>query len=162
MGRGGAAELAGVTLDRAGPDPLYRQLCAGVRAAILAGQLRAGTRLPATRDLASRLGVARLTVQTAFDQLVAEGYLEGRRGSGTYVAGTLPDALLEVRGRAWRPVAATEHAPARPRPGAGLARGFAAIKQQEGAPHPLQFGLPALDAFPTGLLARLAARPPAA
>jgi GntR family transcriptional regulator/MocR family aminotransferase len=158
MGRGGAAELAGVALDRAGPGPLHRQLCDGVRAAILAGQLRAGTRLPATRDLASRLGVSRLTVQTAFDQLVAEGYLEGRRGSGTYVAGTLPDVLLEVRRRAGRPAAATEHECPRPLPGAGRARGFAAIMQREGTAHPLQFGLPALDAFPTGLVARLAAR----
>ncbi|HEX6738036.1 MAG TPA: PLP-dependent aminotransferase family protein, partial [Vicinamibacteria bacterium] len=158
MGRGVAAELAGVALDPTGPAPLYRQLYDGIRAAILAGQLRAGTRLPATRDLAARLGVARLTVQTAFDQLAAEGYLEGRRGSGTYVAGTLPDALLEVRAGGGRPVAAGEHRRASPAHLAGHGRGFAAIMQREGTPRPLQFGLPALDAFPTDLLARLAAR----
>ena len=158
LGRGPAAELAGIVIDRSASTPLYRQMYDGIRAAILAGQLRTGTRLPPSRALAAQLGVARLTVQTAFDQLTAEGYLEGRHGSGTYVARTLPDALLQVR-VSHRPPAAAD---ARPQPsaghGAGHERGFAAIMRREGVPRPLQYGLPALDAFPTDLLARLTAR----
>ncbi len=72
-------------------EPLYRQIERRLRSAITDGRLRPGARLAATRVFAQELGVARITVQTAYDQLVAEGYLEvdGRRG--TRVAGDLPD-----------------------------------------------------------------------
>jgi len=58
----------------------------GLREAIRAGRLAVGTRLPASRSLARDLGVSRGTVTHAYAQLVAEGYLIGRHGSGTYVA----------------------------------------------------------------------------
>ncbi len=51
------------------------------------GRLGAGDRLPSTRELARDLGIARNTVAAAYDALVAEGYAEGRPGSGTYVVG---------------------------------------------------------------------------
>src|SRR5207237_10843091 len=54
----------------------------------------AGARLPSTRALAAQMGISRNTVLAAFEQLHAEGYLEGRLGSGTYVARTLPEELL--------------------------------------------------------------------
>jgi GntR family transcriptional regulator/MocR family aminotransferase len=73
--------------DRSGP--VVRQVYAQVRGAILAGALGAGARLPSSRDLATRLGVARASVVSAFDQLLAEGYVEGRRGAGTFVAADL-------------------------------------------------------------------------
>jgi GntR family transcriptional regulator/MocR family aminotransferase len=57
-----------------------------LRTAIRSGRLRPGTRLPATRALATELGLARGTVSAAYDQLVAEGYLSARTGSGTVVA----------------------------------------------------------------------------
>lgn len=66
--------------------PLYRQIYERVRMQILDGRLRPGERVPATRTLADELGVARNTVARAYDDLLAEGYLRGRRGSGTYVA----------------------------------------------------------------------------
>jgi len=69
-----------------GGEPLFRQLYLGFRAAILSGQLRAGERLPSSRDLAEQFRISRTVVVTAFDQLLAEGYVEGRRGSGTYVS----------------------------------------------------------------------------
>lgn len=80
-------------LDRArsAPDGLTRQIYAGIRAAIVAGRLRAGERLPPTRDLARQLGVARLTVATAYDWLRAEGYVYGRVGAGTFVAPVFAD-----------------------------------------------------------------------
>jgi GntR family transcriptional regulator/MocR family aminotransferase len=61
-----------------------------IRTAILSGRLQAGERLPATRRLANELGVSRMTVAEAYDQLQAEGYIRGRQGSGTYVAPSLP------------------------------------------------------------------------
>jgi GntR family transcriptional regulator / MocR family aminotransferase len=51
--------------------------------------------LPSTRTLASNLGISRTTVVLAFDQLLREGYVEGKKGSGTYVASELPEALLQ-------------------------------------------------------------------
>src|SRR5690348_13204206 len=71
---------------RDAPDGLTQQIYARLRAAILSGRLRAGDRLPPTRDLAKQLGVARLTVSTAYEWLRAEGYVYGRVGAGTYVA----------------------------------------------------------------------------
>ncbi|MGE7138991.1 PLP-dependent aminotransferase family protein [Luteibacter sp. NPDC031894] len=65
--------------------PLGRQVFEGLRDAILSGRLRAGDRLPSTRELAEQWGVSRTVVVLAFEQLLAEGYVEGRRGSGTYV-----------------------------------------------------------------------------
>ncbi|MBA3534472.1 MAG: PLP-dependent aminotransferase family protein [Ardenticatenales bacterium] len=88
--------LAAISLERQSDTPLHRQLYDSLRRAILAGQLRAGTRLPSTRTLAQELGLSRNTVLAAFDQLLAEGYVEGTVGSGTFVAAALPDDLLTV------------------------------------------------------------------
>ncbi|RJL35910.1 PLP-dependent aminotransferase family protein [Bailinhaonella thermotolerans] len=66
------------------PAQIYRQ----VSAAVLDGRLRAGDRLPPSRELARRLAVSRNTVAVAYDRLVAEGYAESRVGSGTYVRAT--------------------------------------------------------------------------
>jgi GntR family transcriptional regulator/MocR family aminotransferase len=71
--------------------PLYRQIYDGYRSAILEGRLRPGQRVPSTRALARELGISRLPVLTAFEQLLHEGYLEGRAGSGTYVAASILD-----------------------------------------------------------------------
>ncbi|NUR82803.1 MAG: winged helix-turn-helix transcriptional regulator, partial [Nonomuraea sp.] len=57
-----------------------------LREAVRSGRLTSGTRLPATRRLAQDLGLARGTVRAAYDQLIAEGYLAARQGSGTVVA----------------------------------------------------------------------------
>jgi GntR family transcriptional regulator/MocR family aminotransferase len=66
---------------------IYRQL----RDAVLDGRLRAGERLPPTRELARRLAVSRNTVAVAYDRLTADGFLTGRVGAGTYVSGSLPE-----------------------------------------------------------------------
>ncbi|MBE8521035.1 PLP-dependent aminotransferase family protein [Amycolatopsis sp. H6(2020)] len=65
---------------------IYRQL----RDAVLDGRLRAGERLPPTRELARRLAVSRNTVAVAYDRLTADGFLTGRVGAGTYVCAELP------------------------------------------------------------------------
>src|SRR5580698_7801022 len=73
--------------------PVVRQVYDQVRGAIQAGALGAGARLPSSRDLADRLGVARATVVSAYEQLLAEGYAEGRRGAGTFVAADLSGVI---------------------------------------------------------------------
>jgi GntR family transcriptional regulator/MocR family aminotransferase len=72
--------------------PLGEQLARALRDAIADGGLGAGTRLPASRDLAAELGVSRGLVVGAYEQLLAEGRLSARRGSGTFVAQQARDA----------------------------------------------------------------------
>ena len=84
----------------ASPVPLYRQIYDGYRTAILAGRLRPGQRLPSTRALAAELGLSRLPALNAFEQLLHEGYIEGKRGAGTFVAAAIPDDLTRAAARA--------------------------------------------------------------
>jgi len=93
-----AAHLEAISIDVDASEPLYRQLYFAIRDAILSARLRPGQRLPATRSFARDLGLSRNTVVSAFDQLLAEGYIEGRTGAGTYVSTTLPEELLNARG----------------------------------------------------------------
>ena len=83
----GWADLYGWQLDRASRTPLSRQIYMQVRSAVLSGALRAGTRVPSSRVMASQLGVARASVVSAYEQLLAEGYVESRHGSGTFISG---------------------------------------------------------------------------
>lgn len=71
---------------------LYRNL----REAILTGRLSPGSRLPGTRLLAQQHHIARGTVQAAYDQLIAEGYVVTEQGSGTLISPTLPDYSLQA------------------------------------------------------------------
>lgn len=80
------------TLDPESPEPLHRQLYDEIRRAILAGLLAPGSRLPASREMATATKLSRNTVLAAYEQLMAEGYIEGRPGSGTYVARAIPEA----------------------------------------------------------------------
>lgn len=151
--------LGGITLDPVSRLPLYRQLYNALRSAILAGRLAAGARLPSTRALATELGVSRNTVVNAFEQLAAEGYLEGKVGSGTRVACNLPEEILQVRSGAHSSQAGSvSPRPALSRRGALLAR--TQVSQAPPVDHARAFrvGLPALDAFPTALWSRLLAR----
>jgi len=77
------------------PAFLYREIYARIREAILGGQMKPGERLASTRTLAAQLGVSRNSVLTAIDQLTAEGFLHGRRGSGTFVATELIEVSKE-------------------------------------------------------------------
>lgn len=66
---------------------LYEQIYAYIRDEIRSGSLTRGERIPSSRALAGQLGLSRTTVQLAYDQLLAEGYIETRHGSGSYVCG---------------------------------------------------------------------------
>jgi GntR family transcriptional regulator/MocR family aminotransferase len=150
--------------QRSQDTPLYQQLYASLRGAILSGVLAPGVRLPSTRALASELNVSRNTVLNAYQQLLSEGYLGSVSGGGTFVSGDLPDAMLitspqskaearrtelEARTRATFP---TEQVPSRsstlPDP---TETGF-------GRPRPFRADVPALDAFPYKLWSRLVIR----
>ncbi|MDO7898492.1 MocR-like pyridoxine biosynthesis transcription factor PdxR [Pseudomonas citrulli] len=85
---------AGIELDRG--QGLSRQLYQALRTRVLDGRLASGTRLPASRDLASALSISRNSVVRAYDQLYAEGFIEGRVGDGTYVA-KLSGATLPLK-----------------------------------------------------------------
>ena len=85
---------AGIELDRR--QGLSRQLYQALRIRVLDGRLASGTRLPASRDLAAALAISRNSVVRAYDQLYAEGFIEGRVGDGTYVA-QLPQSALPAK-----------------------------------------------------------------
>ncbi|MCP3141658.1 MocR-like pyridoxine biosynthesis transcription factor PdxR [Pyxidicoccus xibeiensis] len=89
-----------ISVDRRSPQPLYRQVYEAYREAIVDRRLRAGQRLPSTRSLATELGISRIPILGAFEQLLAEGYFESRVGSGTFVASTLPDEAPVPESRA--------------------------------------------------------------
>lgn len=105
-----------LALDRGRPEPLSVQVADGLRAAASNGLLRGGDRLPSSRSLAERLGVSRTVVAAAFDQLHAEGWISGKRGSGTYLT-TAPPA-----------------APTRPVQQHGAGEGPALLDLEPGAP----------------------------
>lgn len=92
-----AKQTIGVPLPvfgRLASDPvvtLYRQIYERIRGTILGGSLTPGTRLPSSRTLAEDLGVSRNTVELAFSQLEAEGFLTRKVGAGTYVTRAIPE-----------------------------------------------------------------------
>jgi len=81
--------LDAIVIDKQSDTPLYRQLYESIRYAIINNHFTANSRLPSTRQLSHELSIARSTVTTAYDQLIAEGYLNSKRGSGTQVAEAL-------------------------------------------------------------------------
>ena len=153
-----AKKSSTLPLNMRGPKagmPLYRWLYEELRAAILAGRLHPGARLPATRDLAAQYGISRPTIVTAFEQLQSEGYVDGKVGSGTYVSRTLPDELLQAP-RA-KSVVGTRR---RGISFSAYARRLRPLLRSESRPvRAFRASQPALDAFPTSLWAQVAAGP---
>jgi DNA-binding transcriptional MocR family regulator len=89
-----------IKLNRGGPQPLYTQLAQDIQRRIRSGALPPGSRLPTVRELASQLGVTRLTVHSAYSELQAGGWVEATVGRGTFVAEHAePAAVLPEAGR---------------------------------------------------------------
>ena len=151
------APLAGllIRIDSRSGQALQEQVYIGVRRAILDGVLSPGARLPSSRVLANDLGVSRTTALLAYDQLVAEGYLAARHGSGTFVARELPDDL--PRQAPPRPSPRTRH-PKLSQRGAALAATPGSARRMDGPPRPFRVGVPALDLFPVRVWSRLVGR----
>src|SRR6202051_3873993 len=86
-------DWAMITIDPGEPGPLYLQIATRLRSAIAIGALSAGARLPSARTLSAQLGVARGTVDAAYDLLAGEGAIEPRGAAGTVIS-------TQVNGRA--------------------------------------------------------------
>lgn len=146
--------LDDIAKGQRGQDTLYATLLNAVR------RIGPGGRLPSTRDLAATIGVARGTIIAVFERLAAEGYVQMKRGHGTFVSDPLPDELLYVRSSAPdlrsvkdRGDSVLEHVSVR-----GLAfcqsklsRGQTALLRKPFIPHQ-----PALDMFPSKSWANVA------
>ncbi len=89
-----ATTISDIGVDRSDSEPIQSQISRQIREFVLAGRLRPQAKLPSTRELSTDLKVARATVVEAYEQLLSEGYIETRKGSGTRVAAELPEALL--------------------------------------------------------------------
>lgn len=83
-----------IGIDRDDREAIQSQIARQIRSLVLNGRLKPQAKLPSTRALAEELHVARATVVEAYEQLLSEGYVETRSGSGTRVAPELPEALL--------------------------------------------------------------------
>jgi GntR family transcriptional regulator/MocR family aminotransferase len=151
-----------VWLDRAAREPLHRQLYRQIRDELRSGNFNPNSsRLPSSRALAEELGVSRLTVNEAFAQLHAEGYLKTKAGSGTFVADPLPDAFLAAdhaqdtpQGRQERHVSKRVHQIPDDRTGNQFDLG-----PTDAPPGTLlQSGIPAVDEFPLAIWERLRAQ----
>jgi GntR family transcriptional regulator/MocR family aminotransferase len=129
------------TVSDAAGHPLYRQIYERFRGAIAEGTLKPGDRIPSARALAKEIGVARGTIEVAYSLLASEGYIQARGQAGTVVAPNLQPLARSAPAAKARPAEAPEDGWQRP-----------------AAPLPFQMGLPALDAFPRKIWARLGAR----
>jgi GntR family transcriptional regulator/MocR family aminotransferase len=143
-------------------EPLGQQVYQTFRRAILAGEMAPATRLPSTRALALELGVSRNVVLLAYEQLLAEGYAEGRAGSGTYVAAALPETPRVPRpGRRARSVRVAGPGPLS-RYGRRLAEippaGPGATSVEHRLPYDFRYGVPSTDDFPRGIWRGIVAR----
>jgi GntR family transcriptional regulator/MocR family aminotransferase len=136
--------------------PAYQWLYTALRTQILSGQLRTGTRLPSSRDLARQYGLARGTIINAFQQLQSEGYVQGSVGAGTYVSRVLPEGLLHVSHiGGLKPVGRAKRTPVLSNYGrrAKLFGGY------ENRPtRAFRANLPALDLFPVTLWTKITMR----
>jgi GntR family transcriptional regulator / MocR family aminotransferase len=125
---------------------LYRAL----RKAVVDGRLRAGEKLPSTRDLAASLAVSRNTVSDVYERLGREGHFEGRHGSGTFVTaqGVAADRNDE---RLPAPAPAISDWARR------LSHSRSVVPSREMV-HDFRPGLPDLERFPVDIWRRLAAQ----
>lgn len=98
--------------SRKAGESVYGALAKHLIAEVRRGRLPAGAKLPGTRTLAQQLGVSRNTVLCAYDELIAQGWLETRQASGTFVAASVPDAGNSKRSR----FKSTDSAPGFPMP----------------------------------------------
>lgn len=154
--RGRSDFLPPIALEFSGNTPVYRQLYDWFQRAIVEGRLRPRQRLPSTRRLAADLKVSRIPILMAYEQLMAEGYLETFRGARTAVAASIPQIEIPPS-RAAEGTAASRTQPPR------LARRIEkvmAVRIDPVAPPGTAFGAcqPALREFPLKILSSLIAR----
>jgi GntR family transcriptional regulator / MocR family aminotransferase len=146
--------LATLRLNPAASTPLFRQLYDAIKQAILSGLLEPAMQLPPTRELAQQLAVSRQTVLNAYAQLMAEGFLSGTVGRGTFVSdklpsrGQVPQAAPSVQ-QLLRPLSDR---------GQRFIGAGTGLNTHSGEPRAFRIGMPGLDVFPFEVWARLEAR----
>jgi GntR family transcriptional regulator/MocR family aminotransferase len=145
--------LAAIPLDRGAAAPLFRQLYFRMKEAILAGDIAPSARLPATRELGRLLTVSRQTVLAAYEQLMAEGYLEGAVGKGTFVSASLPAAARSAGENAVPPLVRPLSAR-----GEAMAAAMARVRHHDGPLRTFRISMPGLDLFPFEVWRKLEAR----
>lgn len=151
-----------INLDKGSRIPVYRQIYETIRRSIVVGEFFPGKPLPSSRFLAKQLGISRMTVINAYEQLTAEGYLESKKGAGTFVARRLPDEFLQTQ--------RLKKEDTQPEPEVRKHEfsaygktifGAASSVLRFNSPTPVaafQHGLAALDEFPFGIWTKLAAQ----
>src|SRR5690606_36263473 len=156
MKKASAALVPIITIDRSSNRSLHRQIYDSFRHAILSGELASGQQVPSTRLLSKELGISRIPLVGAYEELLSEGYFEARKGSGTYVSRSLPekltmcepsDARADASRSSARPLSLRSSAfPAMDRPPWVIGKGAFSI------------GQPAFDLFPVQIWSRLVTR----
>jgi len=149
-----AQSLATLQLDPSARVPMFRQLYEAIKHDVLSGKIAPGMQLPPTRALAGQLNISRQTVLNAYEQLLAEGYLAGTVGKGTFVSSTLSLPRNQhvqdaQQPRLLRPLSSR---------GERFIGPQAALNIHEGKPKAFRIGMPGLDVFPFDVWARLEAR----
>jgi len=140
--------------------PMHRQIYEKLRMAILSGEIPSKSRIPSSRALAAQLGVSRMTVVNAYDQLFAEGYLDGKIGAGTFVASELPEKLLLTPKTPTVKTAVFSRELNLSRQGSQMAGDLDELMREHSANRfvPFQNGLTAINSFPFDTWGRIAAR----
>ena len=90
------ALLTTLEIDRNSDVPIYRQIEDFLRQMILNGALLPSHKLASTRELALELGVSRITIKSVYEQLISEGYVQGKTGAGTFVSEGLDLSLIHI------------------------------------------------------------------
>ncbi|HWV80850.1 MAG TPA: PLP-dependent aminotransferase family protein [Hyphomicrobiaceae bacterium] len=151
--RHASPDILAEILDDDSDASLQRRVYARFASAILEGHLRPGNRLPSSRELARTLQVGRNTVMWALEQLTVEGFVEARRGAGTFVSNRLPASGPDggaTRGRRRSGSPAVRIAK--------RASHYMAIQESLRTPQrlvPFRMNMPAVDAFPVATWGRI-------
>jgi GntR family transcriptional regulator/MocR family aminotransferase len=147
--RRGVGSVPHIPFDRTSDVPYYVQIYDAYRRAIISGQLAPGQRLPSTRTISEQLEISRFPTLSAFDQLLDDGYIVGRVGSGTFVRDQIPEDLI-------KPISLRKSSPGVD----GVERRILEADDRPSAARvgPFSVGIPALDRFPAKVFARLIQR----
>jgi GntR family transcriptional regulator/MocR family aminotransferase len=159
--RGSVIAFEMVRLNRAGAEPLHRQLYRQIRDELKSGNFSTSSRLPSARALAALLGVSRATVDLAFAELHAEGYLVTKTRSGTFVAAAIPETSRHIDGlEPSAEVAQETHLSDRVNklPDSRVKEAFDLGATGVAAGVALAAGIPAVDEFPLAIWERLRAQ----
>ena len=138
-------------VSRHGKHPMNRRLYHLVREAILSHLLQPGMQLPSSRDLALELRLSRNTIIYVYEQLIAEGYLETRAGTGTFVTDTVPDQIADLSSNTSGSANQTAFSTLSTR-GQGLIASAGVGAQHQGA---FATGMPDVSKFPNKVWSRL-------